>query len=106
MKALWDAVKDEKETIINTPAPFYFQNLSLNKMFVYYSSKGIELNKETFKKLHLRTEEGNYNILALLLADKNEISIRVSIFDGLDKGTPLYSIKEFGVLVFCIASTK
>ena len=94
---LWDALKQEKETMVNKPAPFYCQDLTFNKLLLYYASKGIELNKDTFvKNLHLRTEEGNYNILALVLADNNQIPIRVSVFAGTSKADPLYSVKEYG----------
>lgn len=94
---LWDALKEDKITMINKSAPFYYQDLEFSKLFMYYASKGIELNKEQFEKnLHLRTEEGNYNILALVLADRNDIPIRVSVFSGTSKAAPLYSVKEYG----------
>lgn len=34
--------------------------------------------------------------MAYILSDQNSIPIRVSIFTGLDKASPLFSVKEFG----------
>ena len=95
--ALWDALKAEGETMVNKAAPFFNQNLSFKKLFLYYGMKGVEINQETFEKnLHLRTPEGNFNILVLVLADQNEIPIRVSVFSGTSKADPLFSVKEYG----------
>lgn len=74
-----------------------WQELSFKKLFLYYEDKGITLNPKTFKKnLKLLTENGDYNILAQLLSDDSHIPIRVSIFRGVDKASPLYSVREFG----------
>ena len=35
-------------------------------------------------------------MLAQLLSDDSHIPIRVSIFDGKTKGSPLFSVREFG----------
>lgn len=34
--------------------------------------------------------------MAYILSDQNSIPIRVSIFNGKDKASPLFSVKEFG----------
>lgn len=84
-------------TIVNTEAPDYAQDLSFQKLFLYYAAKGISLRKDTFKKsLKLLSASGKYNIMAMLLADSNSIPIRVSVFAGITKASPLFSIKEFG----------
>ena len=84
-------------TIVNTPAPDYAQDLSFNKLFVYYASKGIYLRSDTFEKtLRLKTKNNEYNIMAYILSDQNEIPLRVSVFTGTDKASPLFSVKEFG----------
>ena len=31
-----------------------------------------------------------------ILSDQNEIPLRVSVFTGTDKASPLFSVKEFG----------
>ena len=79
----------------NTEA--YEQDLTFRKLFLYYEDKGIVLNKATFKKnLGLLDKQGNYNLLAQLLSDNNNIPVRVSIFKGKDKTSTLYSVREFG----------
>ncbi|MBP5202233.1 winged helix-turn-helix transcriptional regulator, partial [bacterium] len=65
--------------------------------FLYYGAKGIRLRRDTFKKtLKLLTADGRYNIMALLLADSNDIPIRVSVFSGKTKADTLFSVKEYG----------
>ena len=82
-------------TIENTPADY--QDLSFEKLFIYYGAKGLKLNPKTFKKnLGLLTEDGKYNILAQLLSDNSHIPIRVSIFTGKTKADNLFSVREFG----------
>ncbi len=84
-------------TIVNTPAPDYAQELTFEKLFMYYAAKGIALKQETFEKnLRLKNTKGQYNIMAYILSDQNSIPIRVSIFSGKTKADPLYSVKEFG----------
>lgn len=54
-------------------------------------------NQKTFiKNLGLKTEEGEFNILAQLLSDNSHFPLRVSIFDGETKGSNLFSVREFG----------
>lgn len=84
-------------TIVNTSAPDYAQDLTFEKLFLYYAAKGIELRKETFEKtLKLKTKDNQYNIMAYILSDQNNIPVRVSVFSGIDKSAPLFSVKEFG----------
>lgn len=84
-------------TIANCPAPDYAQGLTFERLFMYYAAKGIALKKETFERnLKLRTRNSNYNVMAYILSDQNSIPIRVSLFSGLDKAAPLFSVKEFG----------
>jgi len=74
-----------------------YQDLEFERLFTYYAGKGIALKRETFEKnLGLHTKDGNYNVLAQLLSDDSHIPVRVSIFQGADKTSPLYSVKEFG----------
>ena len=84
-------------TIVNTSSPDYAQELTFEKLFLYYAAKGIELRKETFEKtLKLKTKDNKYNIMAYILSDQNDIPVRVSVFSGIDKSAPLFSVKEFG----------
>lgn len=83
------------DTIENTAAEY--QNLTFRKLFGYYGSKGIVLREETFEdNLGLRTEDGEYNLMAQLLSDNSHTPLRVSIFTGTTKGSNLFSVREFG----------
>ncbi len=82
-------------TICNTESEY--QDLTFDKLFVYYASKGITLNKRSFKKnMGLLTECGKYNLLAQLLSDNSYVPIRFAIFNGTDKSSTMYSVREFG----------
>ncbi len=82
-------------TMCNTESEY--QELIFDKLFVYYASKGVVLNKRNFKKnLGLLTENGKYNLLAQLISDDSHIPIRFAIFNGKDKASTMYSVREFG----------
>lgn len=82
-------------TMCNTESEY--QELTFDKLFVYYASKGVTLNKRSFKKnLGLLTEKGKYNLLAQLVSDDSHIPIRFAIFNGTDKASQMYSVREFG----------
>ncbi len=94
-KALFKVLETGYPTITNTTSQY--QDLSFEKLFMYFGAKGIELRRETFKKnLLLLTEDGKYNILAQLLSDNSHLPLRLSVFEGETKGSNLYTIKEFG----------
>ena len=94
-KELFKVLTTGYPTIVNTASKY--QKLSFNKLFAYYGSKGIELNKNTFEdNLSLRTENGKYNIQAQLLSDNSQLPLRVSIFEGKSKAANLFSVREFG----------
>ena len=67
-------------TMCNTESEH--QDLTFEKLFVYYASKGVALNKRTFKKnLVLLTETGKYNNwLQDLLAAKSLKPKRIGHF--------------------------
>lgn len=92
---LFKILDGRTETIETKPAKY--QDLTFQKLFGYYGSKGIVLREDTFvKNLGLRNDEGEYNMLAQLLSDDSHIPLRVSIFDGETKGSNLFSVREFG----------
>ena len=94
---LHNVVSNGVPTIVNTPSPDYAQDLTFEKLFMYYGAKGIALRADTFEKtLRLRTKNGDYNLMAYILSDQNSIPIRVSVFSGTDKAAPLFSVKEYG----------
>ena len=82
-------------TISNTASQY--QDLTFDKLFVYYESRGVKLSRRTFKKnLGLLTDDGKYNILAQLLSDDSRINMRFALFAGKTKGSAMYSVKECG----------
>lgn len=82
-------------TMCNTESEY--QDLTFDKLFVYYAAKGVALNKRNFKKnLGLLTENGKYNLLAQLISDDSHIPIRFAIFNGTDKASTMDSVREFG----------
>lgn len=92
---LFKILDGRTETIETKPAKY--QDLTFQKLFGYYGSKGIVLKQETFmKNLGLKNDEGEFNMLAQLLSDDSHIPLRVSIFDGKTKGSNLFSVREFG----------
>lgn len=92
---LFKILDGRTETIETKPAKY--QDLTFQKLFGYYGSKGIVLKQETFmKNLELKNDEGEFNMLAQLLSDDSHIPLRVSIFDGKTKGSNLFSVREFG----------
>jgi len=93
---LWIKLKKFDESIINKESPK--QNLSFNKLLVYYASKNLTLNNNTFLdnlSFYIPNTK-TFNILAFLMADENNIPMRVSVFSGTKKSDNLYSVKEFG----------
>ncbi|XCP84422.1 RNA-binding domain-containing protein [Roseburia hominis] len=92
---LFEVLRHGFPTIENTPSDY--QDLTFEKLLIYYGAKGLKLNPDTFKKnLSFYTEEGKYNILAQLLSDNSHMPIRVAIFSGTTKADNMYSVREFG----------
>lgn len=102
---LFDVLKHGLPSVDNQESEY--QDLSFERLFTYYAGRGISLKQETFKKnLGLLTRDGKYNILAQLLSDNCHMPIRVSIFRGEKKSSPMYSIKEFGYTCILSAMDK
>ncbi|HPA92386.1 MAG: Divergent AAA domain protein [Candidatus Methanofastidiosum methylothiophilum] len=92
---LFESLRKEKCSIQSLESEY--QELTFERLFTYYAGKGITLNAKNFKKnLGLFTKDGKHNLLAQLLSDDSHIPIRISVFTGETKASPLYSIKEFG----------
>ncbi len=95
-KKLFRLLDQGIDTIENTVAEY--QNLTFRKLFGYYGSKGIVLREEMFEdNLGLRTEDGEYNMMAQLLSDNSHMPLRVSIFTGTTKGSNLFLLACLGV---------
>ncbi len=92
---LFQLLRNGPPTLSNTEASR--QDLTFDKLFVYYASKGITLNKRTFKRnLGFLMPDGKYNLLAQLLSDDSGINIRFAMFNGKDKASTMYSVRELG----------
>lgn len=92
---LFNILRNEQPTIENTESEY--QDLTFDKLFLYYAIKKVSINKKTFKKnLGLLTKEGKYNLMAQLLSDDSHIPIRFSVFSGNTKASTMYMVREFG----------
>lgn len=63
------------------------QNLSFNSLFGILAGNGIhpKPTKEFYSNYWLLNRDGDFNMNAYLLSDKNEISLKVVVFEGMDK---------------------
>lgn len=79
-------------TIMEAPT----QDLSFTKLRISFVSSGLTVDQETFENnTGLKTSSGKYNLMAYLLADVNDISIKVVTFAGKDK-TNIIKRNEYG----------
>lgn len=92
---LFEVLRHGLPTIENTPSQY--QDLTFEKLLIYYGAKGIRLNEDTFRKnLGFYTYDGKYNILAQLLSDNSHLPLRFALFGGKTKTATLVSVREFG----------
>ena len=94
--SLWEKLRKVNDSILNHEAPR--QDLTFNKLLLYYMTKDLPLKTNTFKEdlFFYVPNTKKYNLLAYLMTDKNNVIMRVSVFEGTKKSDNLYSIKEFG----------
>ena len=92
---LFSILRNGFPSVSNTESEY--QDLTFNKLFTYFETKGVQLNRKTFKKnLGFLTGSGRYNLLAQLLSDDSHFTIRFGVFAGMDKSSTMYSVREFG----------
>lgn len=60
------------------------QKLEFKTLKIYYQENGFEVNENFLKKLDLYMENGDFNYLAYILADNNNISIQFAKYWGND----------------------
>ncbi len=61
-------------------------DLSFRELKIYYAEKGFHLSDNSIEaNLNLRNKDGEYNLLAELLADRNNIPLVFVKFNGIDK---------------------
>lgn len=82
-----------RTSLKNIPSPH--QDLSFAQLKIYYEENGLILTDQYEKNLDFLTDDGRYNYFAYLLADKNNISIKIAKYKGRDK-SDLVENKEFG----------
>ena len=79
------------------------QDLTFTQLWQLYILRDFTLSKDTFvKNTGLLTRNNKYNLLGYLLADNNDVSIKVIRFKGLDK-TEIISRNEFGYKCLLLA---
>ena len=71
------------------------QDLSFEQLRIYYEEKKKPLNKQFKRNLELLTEEGSLNYAAYLLADENNVSIKVAKYSGANR-VDLIENNEYG----------
>lgn len=71
------------------------QDLTFNTLKYYYTINGLTINEDNFYRNANLKVNGKFNMLAELLADENNTSIKVVRFSGLDK-TKMLSRNEYG----------
>ena len=92
---LFHVLRNGPETMENTASDY--QDLEFKKLMMYYAAKGVELNKRSFKKnLGFLTPDGKYNLLAQLMSDNSHVPIRFAVFNGEDKTSSMYTVREMG----------
>ncbi|MFA5447342.1 MAG: RNA-binding domain-containing protein [Sphaerochaeta sp.] len=73
-----------RNSLANVPSPH--QNLTFTRLRIHYAEKGFDASSEFFlKNLDLYTPGGQFNYIAFLMADTNNISVKVARFRGSDK---------------------
>lgn len=79
------------------------QDLTFTQLKALYIARGLTIDNKTFEKnMGLINSKGRYNYIAELLADSNNISIKVVRFSGRDK-TRMVSRNEYGFQCMLIA---
>ena len=81
------------------------QELTFNQLKIYYDEQGLQLNENFLKNLDLLTSEEKYNYNAFLLADENNISIKVVKYLGTDK-MDLVKNQEYGYRCIITATQR
>lgn len=94
--ALKELMDRQTSSDVLTLAVAPVQNLTFNKLKIAYVTAGLTVDQTTFEEnVGLKNSDGKYNLMAFLLADENDISIKVVTFAGKDK-TELVKRNEYG----------
>ena len=81
------------------------QELTFNQLKIYYEEHSLMLNDNFLQNLDLLTSNGKYNYNAFLLADENNVSIKVVKYLGTDK-MELVKNQEYGYRCLITATQR
>lgn len=73
------------------------QDLEFKTLKIYYQENGYEINDNFLKKLDLYDDNNEFNYIAYLLADNNNLSVQFAKYDGDD----VYNLIENEDFGFC-----
>lgn len=71
------------------------QSLTFKQLRIYYEEKNLEPTEQFIETLDLRQSNGEYNYAAYLLADENNVSVKIAVYTGTDK-VDLIETREYG----------
>ena len=84
-------------------SPSESQNLTFSQLKTLFATKGLTVNESGFEQnLGLFNKNNQYNLMAELLADRNDVSIKVVTFRGTDK-SELIRLNEYGFKCLVLA---
>lgn len=81
------------------------QDLTFRQLKIHYEGNGMILNDNFARNLNLLTDEGKYNYNAYLLADENNISIKLVKYLGTSK-MELIENQEYGYCCLITATQR
>ena len=81
------------------------QDLTFRQLKIHYEGNGMTLNDNFARNLNLLTDEGKYNYNAYLLADENDISIKLVKYLGTNK-MELIENQEYGYCCLITATQR
>ena len=81
------------------------QDLTFRQLKIHYEGNGMMLNDNFARNLNLLTDEGKYNYNAYLLADENNISIKLVKYLGTSK-MELIENQEYGYCCLITATQR
>ena len=81
------------------------QELTFNQLKIYYEEHGLKLNDNFLQNLDLLTSEVKYNYNAFLLADENNVSIKLVKYLGTNK-MDLVENQEYGYRCIITATQR
>ena len=85
--------KRTKTSLKNIVSPN--QQLTFSQLKIYYEEMSYNINDNFLNQLGLIMEDGKYNYIAYLLADNNDVSIKVATYSGND-AYDLIENEEYG----------